>query len=516
MATYLSDRRRCRRAESGLRLESLEPRLTLSGMSLVAVGAEEGRNSSPVIQLVDATTGQVVARTPAFEQGFRGGVRVAMGDLTGDGKAEVLAASGEGRVGEIRVFEVRKTGTATSLVELPAYRTIPFGPGYRGGVAIACGDLDGNGREDIVAAMSRGRGTVKGFQSVTPTAPANDPIRNTAYVTITPNAAGFDGGASVAVGDFGMFANGNLIQTVSDDPRNRHRPDGRVEIVVGSGVDAPPKVEVYDVSVPATPRVVTTITPFTPNVRWGLAVTTGRLADYMIDDIIVSAGRNGSMQTALYAGTPGDPRSYGRFVPPGAYARPNSPIYTAPIDVDGDGRIDNIVLSQGDPGGATGLFTWRVPNGSAATTVKLPTVAAPLRIASARSAFETLASGLQQLELVRGTGKSPVLGKAVRVRYYGFFDDGTAFDSGDKVLIYGNQVPGFVQGLATMKEGGFRLLKLPANLGYGAAGKPQLDADNKPVLGSDGKPVYIIPPNTPLNFEVHLVAVQPVPAAAGA
>ena len=109
-----------------------------------------------------------------------------------------------------------------------------------------------------------------------------------------------------------------------------------------------------------------------------------------------------------------------------------------------------------------------------------------------------------------------MLGKAVRVRYHGFFDDGRAFDSGDTVLIYGNQVPGFVQGLATMKEGGFRLLKLPANLGYGAAGKPQLDANNKPVLGSDGKPVYSIPPNTPLNFEVHLVAVQPVPAGAGA
>jgi len=488
----------------------------MSGNPLVAVGAEEGRTSSPVIQLVNASTGQVVARTLAFEQGFRGGVRVAMGDLTGDGKAEVLAASGEGRVGEIRVFEVRKTGAVTSLVELPAYRTIPFGPGYRGGVAVACGDLDGNGREDIVAAMSRGVGTVRGFQSIAPTAPANDPIRNTAYVTITPNAAGFDGGSSVAVGDFGRFAGGKLVPlTMPDGTVMPSVPDGKVEIVVGSGVDAAPRVQVYDVSVPAAPRVETTITPFTPNVRWGLAVATGRLTNDSVDDILVSAGRQGGMRTAVYDGTPGSPRPLGSFVSAGAAARPNAAVYAAPIDVDGDGRIDNILTSQGDPGGATGLFNHSLSSGSAAA-VKLPTLAAPLRIAAARAGFETLASGLRQADIVRGTGATPVIGRAMVVRYTGFFDDGKVFDSAETVFMYGQQIPGFVEGLATMKVGGQRLLRLPANLAYGAAGQPKLDADKKPVIGSDGKPVYVIPPNTPLNFVVELLQVQAAPAAAGA
>lgn len=482
------DRRRSRRAEPGLRLESLEPRLALAGMQLVAVGAEEGRTSSPVIQLVNASTGQVVARTLAFEPGFRGGVRMAMGDLTGDGRPEVLAASGEGRTGEIRVFEVRHAGTVTSLVELPAYRTIPFGKAYRGGVAIASGDLDGNGRADMVAAMSRGRGTVHGFLSVVPKAPANDPIGNKPFITITPGAVGFDGGASVAVGDFGSFSGGRLVTLAMPDGTVRPGvPDGKVEIVVGSGVDAPPKVQVFDVSVPASPRVVTTISPFTPNVRWGLTVATGRLSADAIDDLIVSAGRNGSMRTVLYDGTPGSPTLYGGFVPPGATARPNAAVYAAPVDVDGDGRIDNIVTSQGDPGGATGLFNFPLFNGSAAT-VKLPTLAAPLRIAAARPGFETLASGLRQLDTVRGTGKSPVMGQSVLVRYTGFFDDGKVFDDGTQIFKLGQQVPGFVEGLATMKEGGTRLLRLPANLAYGAAGKRKLDADGKPVVGPEASP----------------------------
>jgi hypothetical protein len=162
---------------------------------LFAVGAEIGPASTPVVQLVDSATGVVVARATAFEPAFRGGVRVALGDVDADGTAELIAGSGPGRVGEIRVFRQQTSGSTIILTEMPAYRTFPFGTAYTGGVEVSVGELDGDGREDLVAAMSRGAGTVSAFRSVN----AVDPIENTPYRTFTPFSARFDGGATVTV-----------------------------------------------------------------------------------------------------------------------------------------------------------------------------------------------------------------------------------------------------------------------------------------------------------------------------
>ena len=115
-----------------LALEGLESRRVMAG--LVAVANDAGAAATSHIRLLDAETGAQVAatETPAFEAGFRGGVRLAMGDVTGDGVAEVIAAPGRGRVSEIRVFARQ----ASRLVELSDYRIQPFGPSYTGGVEL--------------------------------------------------------------------------------------------------------------------------------------------------------------------------------------------------------------------------------------------------------------------------------------------------------------------------------------------------------------------------------------------
>ena len=311
---------------------------------LFAVGAEIGPASTPVVQLVDSATGVVVARATAFEPAFRGGVRVALGDVDADGTAELIAGSGPGRVGEIRVFRQQTSGSTIILTEMPAYRTLPFGSAYTGGVEISVGELDGNGREDLVAAMSRGAGTVSAFRSVN----AADPIENTPYRTFTPFNARFDGGATVTVADVGTFSQGRLT--------NAAVADGRMEIVVGSGAGVRSTVLVYDVS--ATPRVVTTILPFPAQQVGGVSVSAGRLNADTIDDIIVAAGRGGGSLTRIYNGRV-DQTAPAALVSAAAFAalaRPNAPVFMAPIDLDGDGRIDRLYGTQGDAGGSQGVL----------------------------------------------------------------------------------------------------------------------------------------------------------------
>jgi peptidylprolyl isomerase len=470
----LQDRKRI------LSLESLEQRQVMAAS--VAVGA--GIGSSPIVRLVDSQTGVIRAQATAFESTFKGGVRVAMADVDGDGTAEICAASGAGRVAEIRVF--KEQAGSTVLKELTAYRTRPFGSGYRGGIDIACGDVDGNGRADFVAAASRGAGTVSIFLSVN----AADPIINTPYRSFTAFAGRYDGGASVAVAELGTFSEGRLLNAVI--------PDHKVEIVVGSGAGMRAIVKAYDVS--ATPRVVTTIEPMSAELRGGVTVASGLYNGDNIDDLFVSAGRGGGGVTEVYAGQLGTVTAAPilRSAAFASLAKPNAPVFTAPVDTNGDGTIDRFLVTQGSGSTNPGIVATST---AGARTGTLSSLKGPLFIAAARTVFPkvTTTSGLQYQDIVIGSGALPVVGKQVAAHYTGMLVDGRIFDSSRPrgtpltfVLGLGNVIKGWDEGLATMTVGGRRILTIPANLAYG---------DN-PQPGS------IIPKGATLIFEVELVAAQ--------
>lgn len=110
----------------------------------------------------------------------------------------------------------------------------------------------------------------------------------------------------------------------------------------------------------------------------------------------------------------------------------------------------------------------------------------------------TTASGLKYVDEVAGTGASPSTGKTVSVHYTGTLADGTKFDSSrDRGQPFNFKIgvdpviKGWVEGLMTMKVGGKRKLIIPANLGYGTAGKPPK-----------------IPGNATLLFDIELLDVK--------
>jgi FKBP-type peptidyl-prolyl cis-trans isomerase FkpA len=110
----------------------------------------------------------------------------------------------------------------------------------------------------------------------------------------------------------------------------------------------------------------------------------------------------------------------------------------------------------------------------------------------------TTPSGLRYIDEVVGTGESPKQGQTVTVHYTGTLEDGTKFDSSvDKGQPYpfrigtGEVIKGWDEGVMTMKVGGKRRLVVPANLAYGALGRPPK-----------------IPPNATLIFELELLRVK--------
>ncbi|MDP6890333.1 MAG: peptidylprolyl isomerase [Phycisphaerales bacterium] len=104
-------------------------------------------------------------------------------------------------------------------------------------------------------------------------------------------------------------------------------------------------------------------------------------------------------------------------------------------------------------------------------------------------------SGLAWFDLEEGTGETPASPETtVRVHYTGYLTDGTKFDSsvdrGAPIdFSLSGVIPGWTEGVGSMKVGGKRKLVIPAALGYGARGTP-------------GGP---IPPNATLVFDVELL-----------
>ena len=109
----------------------------------------------------------------------------------------------------------------------------------------------------------------------------------------------------------------------------------------------------------------------------------------------------------------------------------------------------------------------------------------------------TTASGLVFRTIEPGEGDPIKLVDGALIEYEGRLPDGTVFDStegrGPAPILPAQVIPGFSEALQLMRKDGRYSVRIPASLGYGAAGTP------------DGK----IPPNSDLLFDIHVVQVVP-------
>ena len=137
--------------------------------------------------------------------------------------------------------------------------------------------------------------------------------------------------------------------------------------------------------------------------------------------------------------------------------------------------------------------------GSAANEKKDPVIDPATQVKDNKLVYE---------DLVLGTGTAIVAGDKFTVRYTGWLYNSAATDGKGKqfeaspadaalslVLGVGQVIPGWDQGIVSMKAGGTRRLTIPASLAYGS------------TIKYDAKGAVLIPAYSGLVFEVTVVTI---------
>lgn len=114
----------------------------------IVVGA--GWSAPPYVRIFDGYPKAQVSEFLAYNKKFKGGVRVAVGDVDGDGTDEIITGAGFDGSPKIKVFDNQGKRK---------YKTfMAFSPKFHGGVYVAAADLNGDKKAEILAAAGEGGG----------------------------------------------------------------------------------------------------------------------------------------------------------------------------------------------------------------------------------------------------------------------------------------------------------------------------------------------------------------------
>ncbi|MFH0928701.1 MAG: S8 family serine peptidase [bacterium] len=110
--------------------------------------AGRGAGSPPSVVVLNEQ-GLMVSYFDAYPSTFLGGVKVAAGDVDGDGQDEIITAPGSGFSPEVKVFEMDGKFVKSIMA---------YSPLFQGGVNVAVGDVNGDGKAEIITGAGPGGG----------------------------------------------------------------------------------------------------------------------------------------------------------------------------------------------------------------------------------------------------------------------------------------------------------------------------------------------------------------------
>ena len=119
-----------------------------------------GAGAIPVVKVFNGKSGVLFREFAAYETSYKGGVNVTSADVNQDGQADIIVGTDQGGGPRVRIFNGADGANNSLLADFLAIDDDSF----RGGVRVAMGDLNGDGVDDLIVSAGFGGGPrIAGF-----------------------------------------------------------------------------------------------------------------------------------------------------------------------------------------------------------------------------------------------------------------------------------------------------------------------------------------------------------------
>lgn len=267
-------------------------------------------------------SGELFSRFDAYEETFLGGINVAVGDMDGDGINEIITSTRTGGVPTVKVFDVYGNNLGW---DFDAYAA-----GFRGGINIGVGDIEGDGPYEIaVAPMGGGAPHVRIFG-----------MRDGEIVPTTESfmayAETFRGGIAISIGDI--------------------ENDGIGDIITSPTSNGGPHIRVFGVRDRRYVPVTLGTMAYAESFRGGINSTVGDVNNDGKDEIMTGIVSNGGPHVRIFG--VGSSKKFELSSPGFMAFDPSSRggVSVASLDTNGNGFAEIITGVGGDGLGYVRLF----------------------------------------------------------------------------------------------------------------------------------------------------------------
>jgi len=271
-----------------------------------------GPGGTTQVNVYDSATNAMLGIITPFGRDFTYGARVATGDLTGDDIEDIVVAAAAGSSPWVKIYD------GGTLAEIRTF--LAYGFSFTGGLFVATGDFDADGRKDIVTGAGAGGGPhiqVFNGKDLFPTTGRASSVPNASqsYFAYAPT---FLGGVSVATADIDG--------------------DGRSDVITGAGPGGGPHVQVFSGK---DHKSLASFFAYEPTMTLGILVTAGDLTGDGKAEIATAPMLGGAPIARSF--TPAG-KAVADYIPFGTDSRNGASVSAQ--DVDGDG-IAELILATG-------------------------------------------------------------------------------------------------------------------------------------------------------------------------
>lgn len=256
----------------------------------------------PFVRIYDQKVRKLLGDFNAFDSSFKGGESIAIGDVDGDGTDEIVVGTGPGPVSQVRIYDNHGNKVGSFF---------PYEKTQKNGINVAVGDLDNDGKAEIV--IGRMYGTDCKIEIYQKKGSVFEK-----YGKFLPFKHDFKYGVSLAIGD----TNG----------------DGTNEIIAASGLRGSAKIRMYSMD----SKLLRKFSAFGDDRYGGISLATGDLNNNGRDEIVLAEATHGKRENLgvvrTFEYSSGKFNMNQEFTPYGKKYRGG--IRVAVGDINGDGAQD--------------------------------------------------------------------------------------------------------------------------------------------------------------------------------